>query len=126
MVVLLSFMVLKMLFNFSIKKKKLFKSFHLSKYNIRISERRKFLLSQIDEVRRTRALQRASRKRRGGSHGQGLATVAVVGYTNAVGYLDEIMPTSCFNFIFAKIRFLSCWFSEIGTSSRLHLVFHLQ
>lgn len=49
----------------------------------RISERRKFLLSQIDEVRRTRALQRASRKRRGGSHGQGLATVAVVGYTNA-------------------------------------------
>lgn len=55
----------------------------MSKYNIRISERRKFLLSQIDEVRRTRALQRASRKRRGGSHGQGLATVAVVGYTNA-------------------------------------------
>ncbi|XP_010248316.1 PREDICTED: GTP-binding protein At3g49725, chloroplastic [Nelumbo nucifera] len=49
----------------------------------RILERRNHLLSQIEEVRRTRALQRASRKRRGGSQGQGLATVAVVGYTNA-------------------------------------------
>ncbi|KAK9166065.1 hypothetical protein Scep_001256 [Stephania cephalantha] len=49
----------------------------------RIQERRNHLLSQIEEVRRTRALQRASRKRRGGSHGQGLSTVAVVGYTNA-------------------------------------------
>ncbi|KAK7320452.1 hypothetical protein VNO77_29935 [Canavalia gladiata] len=49
----------------------------------RILERRNYLLSQIEEVRRTRALQRASRKRHGGSSGQGLATVAVVGYTNA-------------------------------------------
>ncbi|KAK9163593.1 hypothetical protein Syun_004495 [Stephania yunnanensis] len=49
----------------------------------RIQERRNHLLSQIEEVRRTRALQRASRKRRGGSLGQGLSTVAVVGYTNA-------------------------------------------
>lgn len=44
-------------------------------------------MSQIEDVRRTRALQRASRKRHGGSNGQGLATVAVVGYTNAVGGL---------------------------------------
>nr|KYP73301.1 hypothetical protein KK1_005921 [Cajanus cajan] len=49
----------------------------------RILERRNYLLSQIEEVRRTRALQRAGRKRRGGSSGQGLATVAIVGYTNA-------------------------------------------
>ncbi|KAL5556162.1 hypothetical protein UlMin_038398 [Ulmus minor] len=49
----------------------------------RILERRVHLLSQIEEVRRTRALQRAARKRHGGSSGQGLATVAVVGYTNA-------------------------------------------
>ncbi|KAI4327309.1 hypothetical protein L6164_019786 [Bauhinia variegata] len=49
----------------------------------RILERRNRLLSQIEEVRRTRALQRASRKRHGSSFGQGLATVAVVGYTNA-------------------------------------------
>ncbi|KAM6564092.1 hypothetical protein CsatB_024090 [Cannabis sativa] len=49
----------------------------------RIIERRRMLLSQIEEVRRTRALQRAARKRRGGSDGQGLVTVAVVGYTNA-------------------------------------------
>ncbi|KHN38377.1 GTP-binding protein, chloroplastic [Glycine soja] len=49
----------------------------------RILERRNYLLSQIEEVRRTRALQRAGRKRRGGSSGEGLATVAVVGYTNA-------------------------------------------
>ncbi|KAF9621516.1 hypothetical protein IFM89_022534 [Coptis chinensis] len=49
----------------------------------RILERRHYLLSQIEEVRRTRALQRASRRRRGGSEGQGLSTVAIVGYTNA-------------------------------------------
>ncbi|KAJ1388029.1 P-loop containing nucleoside triphosphate hydrolase [Sesbania bispinosa] len=49
----------------------------------RILERRNYLLKQIEEVRRTRALQRAGRKRHGGSFGQGLATVAVVGYTNA-------------------------------------------
>lgn len=49
----------------------------------RISERRMLLLAEIEEVRRTRSLQRASRKRRGGLDGQGLATVAVVGYTNA-------------------------------------------
>ncbi|KAA3474066.1 GTP-binding protein chloroplastic-like [Gossypium australe] len=49
----------------------------------RILERRNHLLSQIEEVRRTRAVQRAARKKRGGLDGQGLATVAVVGYTNA-------------------------------------------
>ncbi|KAK4754151.1 hypothetical protein SAY87_002255 [Trapa incisa] len=60
----------------------------------RILERRIRLLSLIEEVRRTRALQRASRKRHGGSFGHGLSTVAVVGYTNAgkstlVGALSE-------------------------------------
>lgn len=70
-------------------------SFHLY-YNVRILERRRILLSQIEEVRRTRALQRAARKRHGGSDGQGLATVAVVGYTNAVGYLNEIIFASCY------------------------------
>jgi len=54
----------------------------------RIIERRLYLLSQIEEVRRTRALQRAGRRRRGGSPGQGLPTVAVVGYTNAVSGLN--------------------------------------
>ncbi|CAH9105391.1 unnamed protein product [Cuscuta europaea] len=50
----------------------------------RILERRMQLLSEIKEVRRTRALQRASRKRHGGgSNGHSIATVAVVGYTNA-------------------------------------------
>lgn len=55
-------------------------------YNFRILERRSQLLTQIEEVRRTRALQRAARRRHGGMHGQVLATVAVVGYTNAVGH----------------------------------------
>ncbi|KAM7516415.1 hypothetical protein LguiA_005998 [Lonicera macranthoides] len=41
------------------------------------------LLSEIKEVRRTRAVQRAARKRHGGSHGQDMPTVAIVGYTNA-------------------------------------------
>ncbi|WOG92990.1 hypothetical protein DCAR_0312269 [Daucus carota subsp. sativus] len=49
----------------------------------RIIERRNQLLSEIKEVRRTRALQRASRKRQGRSDGQDMATIAVVGYTNA-------------------------------------------
>ncbi|XP_072992536.1 GTP-binding protein At3g49725, chloroplastic isoform X2 [Typha latifolia] len=49
----------------------------------RIRERRNSLLAQIEEVRRTRALQRSSRRRHGCSYGQELATVAVVGYTNA-------------------------------------------
>ncbi|XP_059639943.1 GTP-binding protein At3g49725, chloroplastic [Cornus florida] len=49
----------------------------------RIDERKKLLLSEINEVRRTRALQRAARKRHGGSYHQGMPTVAVVGYTNA-------------------------------------------
>ncbi|OWM65698.1 hypothetical protein CDL15_Pgr017195 [Punica granatum] len=49
----------------------------------RIAERRSRLLSHIEEVRRTRAVQRAGRKRHGGSFGLGLSTVAVVGYTNA-------------------------------------------
>ncbi|KAM0915584.1 hypothetical protein ACQ4PT_010751 [Festuca glaucescens] len=49
----------------------------------RIQERRLSLLAQIEDVRRTRAIQRSSRKRHGGSFGQELVTVAVVGYTNA-------------------------------------------
>ncbi|CAL4935698.1 unnamed protein product [Urochloa decumbens] len=49
----------------------------------RIQERRVKLLAQIEDVRRTRAIQRSSRKRHGGSFGQELVTVAVVGYTNA-------------------------------------------
>ncbi|XP_050909302.1 GTP-binding protein At3g49725, chloroplastic [Lathyrus oleraceus] len=49
----------------------------------RVLERRNYLLTQIDEVRRTRVVQRAGRKRHGGSSGHRLATVAVVGYTNA-------------------------------------------
>lgn len=49
----------------------------------RISERKKHLLYQIEEVRRTRAVQRAARKRRGCLDGEGLPTIAVVGYTNA-------------------------------------------
>lgn len=53
-------------------------------YKFRISERKKHLLYQIEEVRRTRAVQRAARKRRGCLDGEGLPTIAVVGYTNAV------------------------------------------
>lgn len=49
----------------------------------RIHERRIQLLSELQEVRRTRALQRAARKRHGSGHGRGLPIVAVVGYTNA-------------------------------------------
>lgn len=48
-------------------------------------ERQNQLLSEIKDVRRTRAVQRASRKRHGGSDDDVIATVAVVGYTNAVG-----------------------------------------
>lgn len=48
------------------------------------------MLSQIEEVRRTRAVQRAARRRHGGSDGRGLATVAVVGYTNAVGGPNQL------------------------------------
>ncbi|CAI0430593.1 unnamed protein product [Linum tenue] len=50
----------------------------------RILERRSRLLSQIEEVRRTRALHRAARKRHGAVGNQRLTTVAVVGYTNAL------------------------------------------
>lgn len=49
----------------------------------RITERRKRLLAEIAEVRRTRAVQRAARRKQGASDSLGLATVAVVGYTNA-------------------------------------------
>lgn len=49
----------------------------------RISERRKRLLAEISEVRRTRAVQRAARRKHGAVDGVGLVTVAVVGYTNA-------------------------------------------
>ncbi|CAN6903771.1 unnamed protein product [Brassica oleracea] len=49
----------------------------------RISDRRLRLLSQIKEAQRTRLLQRAARKRQSGLEGKSLATIAVVGYTNA-------------------------------------------
>ncbi|KAH9313919.1 hypothetical protein KI387_022546 [Taxus chinensis] len=49
----------------------------------RILERRNQLLSEIEEVRRTRALQRVARKRHGKGYGRGMPVVAVVGYTNA-------------------------------------------
>ncbi|KAF0910405.1 hypothetical protein E2562_001567 [Oryza meyeriana var. granulata] len=49
----------------------------------RIQEHRVRLLAQIEDVRRTRAIQRSNRKRHGDSFGQELVTVAVVGYTNA-------------------------------------------
>jgi GTP-binding protein HflX len=52
----------------------------------RILYLRSQLLSEIKEVRRTRAVQRASRKRNGNSDGQDMPTVAIVGYTNAVCY----------------------------------------
>ncbi|CAA7055959.1 unnamed protein product [Microthlaspi erraticum] len=49
----------------------------------RISDRKLRLLAQIKEARRTRLLQRAARKRQGSLAGKSLATIAVVGYTNA-------------------------------------------
>lgn len=49
----------------------------------RISERRKRLLAEIEDVRKTRAVQRAGRRKQGVLDAPGLATVAVVGYTNA-------------------------------------------
>lgn len=45
-------------------------------------------------MRRTRAVQRASRRRQGDSFGgQSLATVAVVGYTNAVSHPKFLCST---------------------------------
>eukprot|EP00252_Welwitschia_mirabilis_P007773 TRINITY_DN19459_c0_g1_i2.p1 TRINITY_DN19459_c0_g1~~TRINITY_DN19459_c0_g1_i2.p1 ORF type:complete len:614 (+),score=114.64 TRINITY_DN19459_c0_g1_i2:127-1968(+) len=50
----------------------------------RILERRKHLLQEIEQVRKTRALHRAARRRHSNTYyGQNLPTVAVVGYTNA-------------------------------------------
>ncbi|KAK1439046.1 hypothetical protein QVD17_04861 [Tagetes erecta] len=73
----------------------------------RIIERKNQLLLEIKEVRRTRALQRASRKRHGGTHGQHMPTVAVVGYTNAgkstlVGALSDTY-LFCDNRMFATV-----------------------
>uniref|UniRef100_A0A251T3P9 Putative GTP-binding protein, HflX n=2 Tax=Helianthus annuus TaxID=4232 RepID=A0A251T3P9_HELAN len=73
----------------------------------RIIERKNQLMSEIQEVRRTRALQRASRKRYGGTHGQHMPTVAVVGYTNAgkstlVGALSDTY-LFCDNRMFATV-----------------------
>jgi hypothetical protein len=70
-------------------------SFFLIHIWSRIQERRVKLLTQIEDVRRTRALQRSSRKRHGGSFGQELVTVAVVGYTNAVCGSTEIVLSLC-------------------------------
>ncbi|XP_042030272.1 GTP-binding protein At3g49725, chloroplastic-like isoform X2 [Salvia splendens] len=50
----------------------------------RILERKQKLLAEIADVRRTRAMQRAARKRDERLPGQEIPTVAVVGYTNAV------------------------------------------
>lgn len=59
--------------------------------NFRIQEKQNHLLSQIEEVQQTRALQCSARKSHGSSYGHGLATVAVVGYTNAVsGFTIEL------------------------------------
>lgn len=76
-----------------------YSEFYLTNYvipdNFRIQEKRNRLLSQIEEVRRTRALQRSARKRHGSSYDQGLATVAVVGYTNAAsGFTIELCHAS--------------------------------
>ncbi|KAI7747194.1 hypothetical protein M8C21_029555 [Ambrosia artemisiifolia] len=73
----------------------------------RIIERKNQLMSEIQEVRRTRALQRASRKRYGGTHGQHMPTVAIVGYTNAgkstlVGALSDT-HLFCDNRMFATV-----------------------
>lgn len=58
----------------------------------RILERKKRLLAEISEVRRTRAMQRSARKRRESLPGQDLPTVAIVGYTNAVGWWVPFWP----------------------------------
>lgn len=63
------------------------------------------LLAQIEDVRRTRAIQRSSRKRHGGSFGQELVTVAVVGYTNAVCISTKIVPF--FTNVFASTNYIS-------------------
>ncbi|XP_074308885.1 GTP-binding protein At3g49725, chloroplastic [Silene latifolia] len=60
----------------------------------RISDRRKYLLGKIEEVRKTRAVQRAGRRKQGALDDQGIDTIAIVGYTNAgkstlVGALSE-------------------------------------
>ncbi|KAK9052512.1 hypothetical protein SSX86_029141 [Deinandra increscens subsp. villosa] len=73
----------------------------------RIIERKNQLLLEIKDVRRTRALQRASRKRHGGTHGQHMPTVAIVGYTNAgkstlVGALSDT-HLFCDNRMFATV-----------------------
>ncbi|XP_057784400.1 GTP-binding protein At3g49725, chloroplastic [Salvia miltiorrhiza] len=49
----------------------------------RILERKQKLLTEIADVRRTRAMQRAARKRDERLPGQEIPTVALVGYTNA-------------------------------------------
>lgn len=68
------------------------------------------MLSEIKEVRRTRALQRAARKRHGGSDGQSLATVAVVGYTNAVG--DQNSPRTALNLTLLQYPYVIIYFSQ--------------
>ncbi|XP_076913330.1 GTP-binding protein At3g49725, chloroplastic-like [Bidens hawaiensis] len=73
----------------------------------RIIERKNQLLLEIQDVRRTRALQRTARKRYGGKHGQHMPTVAIVGYTNAgkstlVGALSDT-NLFCDNRMFATV-----------------------
>lgn len=79
-------------------------------FDLRILERRNQLLSEIKEVRRTRALQRAARKRHGGADGQSLATVAVVGYTNAVG--DQNSPRTALNLTLLQYHYVIITFSR--------------
>lgn len=70
------------------------------------------MLAEIKEVRSTRATQRAARKRQGGSPGQEIATVAVVGYTNAVGGSYSCLY-SLFYICSSYIRMIKKMFCEL-------------
>ncbi|KAM2096642.1 hypothetical protein ACFX1Q_019719 [Malus domestica] len=90
-------------------------------YNLSILERRNSLLSQIQDVRRTQAVQHTGHKNHGGSYGQGLPTVAVFGYTNvgkstlvsAISNNDMYIDSRLFATVDPKLRrnFL-CAYSE--------------
>lgn len=61
-------------------------------------------MAEIEDVRRTRAVQRAGRRKQGILDAPGLATVAVVGYTNAVSALRLLQLIFTLFFI-SKINF---------------------
>lgn len=78
------------------------------------------MLSQIKEAQRTRLLQRAARKRQSGLEGKSLATIAVVGYTNAVSALIlrnlshdltvfNVLPNLFFSCLLGKIDIDKCF-----------------